>query len=191
MPADEKGLCECGCGKPTRIATRDQARYGHVKGQPVRFVPGHQWRQDRKEADYYRVEDRGYSTHCWTWQFSINRHGYALIKVKNSDGTYQTKLAHRVFYERHLESIPSGLTIDHLCRNRECVNPAHMEPVSVRENVLRGEGITAQNARKTHCLNGHSYDEANTYVSKGGGRQCRACTATRARKRRAAQKEAA
>ena len=70
--------------------------------------------------------------------------------------------------------IPEGLDLDHLCRNRWCVNPEHVEPVTRRENLIRGQTTIAQNVSKTHCPAGHAYDETNTYYYRGM-RQCRIC----------------
>ena len=77
---------------------------------------------------------------------------------------------HRLVYELFVGSIPVGLTLDHLCRVRHCVNPAHLEPVTLAENTLRGEGPTAVNSRKTHCPKGHPYD-----VMDSGRRRCLVC----------------
>jgi hypothetical protein len=83
--------------------------------------------------------------------------------------------AHRAAWELLVGPIPEGLQIDHLCRVRNCVNPDHLEPVTPRENFLRGEGVSGKNARKTHCPQGHPYDEQNTYRTPTGGRQCLTC----------------
>lgn len=84
-------------------------------------------------------------------------------------------VAHRVAYEMAKGPIPEGLHLDHLCRTPKCVNPDHLEPVTNRENILRGEGITAVAFRKTHCDNGHPFDLTNTRFTSNGNRVCRAC----------------
>lgn len=111
---------------------------------------------------------------CWRWTGARHPAGY---------GTFGDHLAHRRSYELHVGPIPAGLTLDHLCRNRWCVNPAHLEAVPLVENVMRGESPPARNARKTHCPQGHPYDEANTYWTSNGWRICRACNRERGRRR--------
>lgn len=109
---------------------------------------------------------------CWETDLSKTSKGYARIRVS---ATVRTD-AHRVVYEATYGPITAGLVIDHLCRNRGCVNPQHMEAVSSRENTLRGEGLSAQNARKTHCPRNHEYTAENTYLVPGKNkRMCRTC----------------
>ena len=94
---------------------------------------------------------------CWIWPGARQAgSGYALADI---DG--KTSLLHRAVYKALVGPIPEGLTIDHLCRVTSCVNPAHMEPVTLRENILRSDRVTAVNARKTHCPHGHEYAGVN------------------------------
>jgi len=105
---------------------------------------------------------------CWLWAASINNNGYGEFWA----GDKYVK-AHRWAYEYLIGPIPAGLTIDHLCRNRACVNPAHLEPVTLRINLLRGNTFQARNAAKTHCESGHSFDLFNTcllYTSEAAAR---------------------
>lgn len=106
---------------------------------------------------------------CWDWTAYRDKDGYGSVKA---DGKMQ--LAHRHVYSVLVGPIPKGLTLDHLCRNRACVNPEHLEPVTQRVNTHRGNTAAARNAAKTHCVKGHPYDEANTYRNRKG-RFCRAC----------------
>ncbi len=101
--------------------------------------------------------------------------GYVLITIGEGERQY----AHRLAYTEEYGSIPEGLVIDHLCRNRACRNVEHLEAVTSRENVLRGPTtVAAINTVKTHCPQGHAYDEANTRVYEGH-RHCRACDRAR------------
>ena len=111
---------------------------------------------------------------CWEWRGTLSHDGYGLISkriLKKKVRFY----AHRISYRHYVGESPYGLTLDHLCRNRRCVNPAHLEPVTNIENVMRGEGFTAVNARKTKCNNGHEFSPENTYMTPKGHRQCRIC----------------
>ena len=106
---------------------------------------------------------------CWLWTGTILQSGYGQIRWNAKQ--YRV---HRFVYELLVGPIPEGLTLDHLCRVRHCVNPAHLEPVTMRENLLRSSSFVAINARKTHCPQGHPFDSENTLVYKGS-RVCRAC----------------
>lgn len=121
---------------------------------------------DRFTAKY--VE--GSAVECWPWLASVNGEGYGWFR----DG--KVRNAHRVAYEHFVGPIPAGMDVDHLCRNTGCVNPAHLQPVSRRENILRGIGVTAQNARKTRCKRGHPLSGDNLLLDSRG-RACRACRA--------------
>lgn len=108
---------------------------------------------------------------CWEWRAARTGGGYGYI---HWDG--RTCLAHRVVYELLRGPIDAGLVIDHLCRNRGCVNPVHLEPVTERVNILRGNSPWALGSKQTHCKRGHPFDEENTYVRPDrGARVCRAC----------------
>ncbi len=114
---------------------------------------------------------------CWVWIGSLNRGGYGCGFAVGSmtDGTRKTMLAHRWIYEHEVGLIPTGLVIDHLCRTRACVRTKHMEAVTLRENILRGFGRDAAEARQTECLRGHPFSEENTYRHPAGRRVCRIC----------------
>lgn len=107
---------------------------------------------------------------CWSWTGPVGHNGYGKCAINK-----KSKLAHRVFYQHFKGEIQSGNQIDHLCKNRLCVNPEHLEEVTAKENNLRSESPSAINAKKTHCINGHEFTVENTYVSKLGRRNCRAC----------------
>ena len=113
---------------------------------------------------------------CWLWTGYAHRSGYGFIGMgSKTDGTRRPHPAHRVAYEALVGPVRDGLHMDHLCRQRCCVNPAHLEPVTSAENTRRGfAGI--HNARKTHCPHGHEYTTENTYyLHNQAGRLSSAC----------------
>lgn len=101
-----------------------------------------------------RVERRS-RDECWPWLGTMMSNGYGELTLRQSRW-----VAHRLSFTLMRGDIPPGMTIDHLCRNRRCVNPHHLELVTLQENVLRGIGPTAVNARKTTCVRGHQFDGA-------------------------------
>lgn len=133
------------------------------------------------------LEHTNQSGDCWTWDLQHDHNGYALVRLSNPR---RTARVHRVLYEFLVGPIPDGMELDHLCRNRGCVNPAHLEPVTHRENMLRGDTVAATNARATHCKHGHEFTAANTYWRPDGDRDCRCCRADRSRALRAKRRAA-
>lgn len=123
---------------------------------------------------------------CWEWTGGRDARGYGRFKV----GTRKANRAvrtHRVAWLLLRGPIPEGLVIDHLCRNKACLRPSHLEPVTQGENVRRGNlaFVAARiGAERTHCKHGHAFDEANTYWLNGN-RNCRACHSAREATRRA------
>ena len=107
---------------------------------------------------------------CWLWTASTNWRGYGEFRLEGKN-----RAAHRLAYESEVGPIPDGYEIDHLCRVRNCVNPAHLEAVTHRENLLRGETLPARAAAKTHCPQGHPYSGDNLYVYPSGKRRCVTC----------------
>lgn len=111
---------------------------------------------------------------CWLWTGTVTPEGYGQISGY-IDEIFRMLSAHKLIYEAVLGKVPSGMHLDHLCRNRSCVNPAHMEIVTPRENILRGIGPSAVNALKTRCKRGHPLQGENLYVDRRGKRECRNC----------------
>lgn len=133
----------------------------------------------RKRAKAYIIQRCNLTNYgCWLWVGPTDKDGYPFTSVPREvtkPGWRRFGLRiQRLSYVAFREDFPESLVIDHLCRQRKCLNPAHLEPVTVKVNSLRGAGLTALNAVKTHCKNGHLFDESNTYLHEGR-RRCRAC----------------
>ena len=119
---------------------------------------------------------------CWPWTGRRNDAGYGVCSVPAfiARRTGQTFPAHRIAYTLAHGEIPDGLPLDHVCRNPRCCNPSHLEPVTHRENTLRGTSPLAANAKKTHCSRGHEFTPENTSIRVQRGSQTRRCLACRA-----------
>jgi hypothetical protein len=144
-------------------------------------------RQPMKRKDPYErwvkfVQKAEEEDGCWLWTGNTNNGGYGIFWYDDRTG-----LAHRWSYEHHKGPL-GRLHVDHLCRNRLCVNPSHLEKVTARENLLRGETAAAANAAKTHCPQGHPYSEDNTYVDNRNSRSCITCRKAADKRRREAKR---
>lgn len=166
------------CDSPTHAKGYCQVHYLRVKQYGRTDLLPRPGFSDRFWARVIREDG------CWRWMGSVNSTGYGHFTWRE-DGKIKTRGAHVIAYELHTGTTVSG-TIDHLCRNPGCVNPAHLEPVSMRENTLRGDSPVAGNARKTHCKRDHPLAGHNLIIKRGKyGQQriCRICRNTEARER--------
>jgi hypothetical protein len=122
------------------------------------------------------------NTGCWLWMAQLNDSGYGIFRMPRPGRSYNAR-AHRLAFEALVEPIADELVCDHLCRTRACVNPAHLEPVTHKVNILRGEGPSAANSKVTVCVNGHPFTPENTFLKRRGDRvrrECRQCNRDRA-----------
>lgn len=137
------GLCQCGCGRRTTIATKTATARGAVKGQPNRYLKGH---IHKRSPHDYLIEDRGHDTPCWVWAgATTGRNARTVYGQMWHEGAMRK--SHRVYYERTNGPIPNSLQLDHLCRVTLCVNPDHLEAVTGSENTYRGNLATLTHAQ--------------------------------------------
>jgi hypothetical protein len=126
--------------------------------------------EEQRQRFWSRVEVPNQPSCCWEWTGALTDRGYAEVSL---DGLVFK--SHRVAYSDLIESVPTDKMIDHLCRNRKCVNPDHLQIASDKMNVRTGFSPSGVHARKTHCPQGHPYDNVNTYWWNGTNRQCKTC----------------
>lgn len=120
---------------------------------------------------------------CWESTTCISERGYSFISVTISPYSQVRIYRHQISYFLHNGPLERGMQIDHLCRNKKCFNPDHLDQVLPRTNYLRGNGPSAINRRKTHCIRGHAFEEGNIYWQRNGKKQCRKCIKIRESRR--------
>jgi HNH endonuclease len=132
-----------------------------------------------EERFWNKVDKNGNG--CWLW-LGTKPHSdkprslpYGMLGIQFPDGRWKMRGAHRISYELNVGPIPKGMTLDHQCNNPSCVNPSHLVPATMKNNLLRGNGIAARCARKTHCKRGHPLSGDNLHIRPNGARICRAC----------------
>lgn len=158
--------CRCVCGNTTRTVGTD-LRLG--RSRTCGCGAG-----SRKRGEEQRLRDSikvGSEDECWPWQRALTPDGYGRIRRD----TGRKVGAHRLAWILANGEPPKSVVFDHLCRNRACCNPKHLEPVDTRTNLLRGKTHAARNAAKTHCRRGHKFSTENTYRDPLGRRTCRKC----------------
>lgn len=176
----EKRCSFSGCATETEARGLCAAHYTQLlRGEPLREKRP---RGAAPREQLWRLVSPEPNTGCWLWTGTTNALGYGRVTMAG-----QSMAAHRASFVAFRGPIPAGLELDHLCRNPSCVNPAHLEPVTHRTNILRSNAPPAAAAVAIACPAGHPYDERNTHRNHLGHRRCRACD----RRRRAAKRGAA
>jgi hypothetical protein len=181
----EQGTCTIGDGECSKTGklTRGWCQKHYQRWQRTGSYQTVTIIQGNDNIRFWSKVDKRGPDECWPWTGPVGKQGYAQFSVGG-----KTVKAHRWSYENSVEPIPEGLDVDHLCHkageclevdanclHRRCMNPAHLKPKPHRDNVLRGNGTAAVNARKTHCDSGHEFTPENTYAQGNGARGCKAC----------------
>lgn len=170
-PVEEpKNPCACGCGE----FTKSTFKTGHHLKMPDAVPPVSAKPVDERIKNSVDITVSG----CWEWTLAIDKDGYGSIKVGG-----KSMRASRVSYEVFVDDIPVGFVVSATCRNRACVNPAHLDAISMQECVIRGESDPLKNFAEyhqrrraaTHCPHGHEWSPENTRYADDGGRVCRSC----------------
>lgn len=128
-----------------------------------------------RAAKRFRESMKPSASGCWELNLAPGLNGYSYISLYKKGHPGAQRFGHRVSALLHGLELNRGLVLDHRCRNRRCVNPAHLRQISRGENVLCGVSLSAINKLKTHCSGGHEFTKENTYVNKKGHRRCRIC----------------
>lgn len=135
------GYCQCGCGEKTQRASQTESRTGYKKGQPLRFIFGHNPRKRHIEQTYYKIVDTGYKTPCWIWTKSRNPKGYGILIRQSAEKKSKNYLAHRYQYEVVHGPLSSDVELDHQCGIRPCINDEHLKPCTHTENMRRAKHV--------------------------------------------------
>jgi hypothetical protein len=188
LPLSRQGLCPALRLRPRRGCLRANARPAPRAVRRAAADPRHARRRRRLFDAGHREQEammnlparfwskvRRDKSGCWIWTGYRTKRGYGGFWFGSA-----SKRAHRVAYEAVHGAIPAGLVLDHLCRNPSCVNPDHLEPVTDRENLMRGDTLATQNSTKTQCPEGHNYEGRNLVINNGK-RHCRSCALIRSR----------
>lgn len=175
MPAKRTAKAKCsieGCDRDVTARGWCGLHYSRWQrhGDPMTvIVPRRRW--PPPEERFWAATNKRGPAECWEWQATRTSAGYGHFHVSG-----RLVSSHRFAYELLVGPIPEGLELDHLCRNPACVNPAHLEPVTHSENILRGVGPVAENARKTHCPRGHPFTADDVTIRDGRvHRKCLIC----------------
>ena len=160
------GFCHCGCGEKTNLARTTDPKKGWVRHQPIKYVAGH---NARKSPVEYVIDPE---TGCWVWQRYVSSNGYGRMRIGD-----RLHSAHRVFYSRARGPIPEGLQLDHICRNRKCVNPDHLFLGTVKDNS--DDMIAKERAawQKDHSAHVRAYKAATIRRNPNGSANSRLTTA--------------